>query len=70
MIVNMAARPFTLILLHKELVDRGGDFVLVSVIPTNPNNATRTPRNYQDIDNTRQSVPSSQSGQSNIGNMF
>jgi hypothetical protein len=69
MIVNMAARPFSLILLHKELVDRGGDFVLVSVIPTNPNNAARTPRNYQDIDG-RQSVPSSQSGQSNIGNMF
>lgn len=68
-VVNLAARPFSLILLHKELVDRGGDFVLVSVIPTNPNNA-RTPRNYQDMDNTRQGVPQSQSGQSNISNLF
>jgi len=68
-VVNMVARPFTLLLLHKELVDRGGDFVLVSVIPNNPNNG-RTQRNYQDIDGTRQSVPQSQSAQSNINNLF
>lgn len=69
-VVNLAARPFSLLLLHKELVDRGGDFVLVSVIPSNPNNA-RTPRNYQDIDGgAARGVPNSQSGQSNISNLF
>jgi len=67
-VVNMAVRPFSLLLLHKELVDRGGDFVLVSVIPVSTTNA-RTPRNYQDIDG-RQGVPQSQSGQSNISNLF
>ncbi|CAO1391815.1 unnamed protein product [Diamesa hyperborea] len=66
-IVNMAARPFTLLLLHKELVDRGGDFVLVTV----PSNNNRTPRNYEDIDRTNnQSVPPSHSTGSNINNLF
>jgi exosome complex RNA-binding protein Csl4 len=62
----MVARPFSLLLLHKELVDRGGDFVLTNV--TTVNN-TRTQRNYQDIDG-RQSVPQSNSAQSNISNLF
>ena len=66
-VLNMIARPFSLILLHKELVDRGGDFVLVNVV-TQPNNA-RTPRNYQDIDGTRP-TPQSNSAQSNISNLF
>lgn len=66
-VINMAVRPFSLLLLHKELVDRGGDFEFVTVMP---NNSARTPRNYQDIDRNQQSVPSSNSAQSNIGNMF
>jgi hypothetical protein len=67
-VFNMIARPFSLILLHKELVDRGGDFVLVNVV-TQPNNA-RTPRNYQDIDGSRPTPPQSNSAQSNISNLF
>jgi len=67
-VLNLIARPFSLLLLHKELVERGGDFVFVA--PTAGNANARTPRNYQDIEGTRQSVPSSASGQSNINNMF
>jgi hypothetical protein len=65
----MIARPISLILLHKELVDRGGDFVLVSV--TTQPNAQRAQRNYQDIDSNRPTPPpQSNSQQSNISNLF
>jgi hypothetical protein len=66
-VINMAARPFSLVLLHKELTDRGGDFVLVNVVTTNN---TRTQRNYQDIDASRPGVHQSGSAQSNISNLF
>ncbi|KAG5683932.1 hypothetical protein PVAND_013188 [Polypedilum vanderplanki] len=66
--INMVVRPISLILLHKELVDRGGDFVLVSVT-TQPNNQ-RAQRNYQDIDGSRPTPPQSNSQQSNISNLF
>lgn len=65
----MAARPFSLHMLHKELIDRGGDFVLVNVVTATNN--TRAQRNYQDIDGSRPTgVPQSNSGQSNISNLF
>lgn len=60
-IFNLVARPFSLLLLHKEVVDRGGDFVMVAPLPTNNANGSRTPRSYQDIDSPRQggqSLPS------------
>ena len=66
----MAFRPFSLVLLNKELADRGGDFTLVNVVT--PNNI-RTQRNYQDIDGSRQTGPGvhqSGSAQSNISNLF
>ncbi|CRL04403.1 CLUMA_CG017489, isoform A [Clunio marinus] len=69
-VINLCVRPFSLLLLHKELVDRGGDFVLVSVASNNPPNNARTPRSYQDIDGSRQNIPNSQSAQSNISNLF
>lgn len=53
-VFNLVARPFSLLLLHKEVVDRGGDFVIVSPLPTNISNGSRTPRSYQDIDSPRQ----------------
>lgn len=47
-IFNLALRPFTLILLHRELTDRGGSFALTAEITGN------NPSNYEDIDQQHQ----------------
>ncbi|XP_065072771.1 uncharacterized protein LOC135697112 [Ochlerotatus camptorhynchus] len=48
-IFNLALRPFTLLLLHRELTDRGGSFTITS--ETSGNN----PASYEDMDHPRQS---------------
>lgn len=47
-IFNLALRPFTLLLLHRELTDRGGSLSLAT--ETTGNN----PSNYEDIDQQHQ----------------
>lgn len=51
-IVNLIARPFSLLILHRELVDRGGSFSTQTVFP-----APTQQRSYQDIDRPTQQVP-------------
>lgn len=67
-IVNVIARPFSLILLHREMVDRGGSINVSTVYPTT------TQRSYEDIDHPKQSVPTNSAagaGQPpNISNIF
>lgn len=67
-IVNVIARPFSLILLHREMVDRGGSINVSTVYPTT------TQRNYEDIDHPKQSVPTNSAAGSgaapNISNIF
>lgn len=56
-IVNLAARPFALIVLHRELSDRGGTISFGSVYPAG--DQQRQPTAYEDIDRVpNQSVPS------------
>lgn len=48
-IFNLALRPFTLLLLHREFTDRGGSFSMSSESTGN------NPANYEDMDRPRQS---------------
>lgn len=57
-IINLVARPFSLMLLHRELVERGGNFLGDATLPTT------SQRSYEDIDRPNQSVPTM--GQSDI----
>lgn len=51
-IINFLARPFSIILLHREFNDRGGMMMSGSVFPTTQQ------RSYEDIDRTpNQSLP-------------
>jgi len=47
-IINLVARPFSLLLLNRELVERGGTFMPSS---------NRVQQTYEDIDRPNQSVP-------------
>jgi hypothetical protein len=65
-IINFACRPVSIIFLHKELKDRGGEFEIITIPRNNPN-----PRSYEDMDrNNPQSIPTSNSGHQNISNLF
>ncbi|XP_055627313.1 type-1 angiotensin II receptor-associated protein-like [Toxorhynchites rutilus septentrionalis] len=46
-IFNLALRPFTLLVLHRELIDRGGSFAISG-------GSNDIPANYEDIDRTHQ----------------
>lgn len=50
-IINLVGRPFSLMLLHRELVERGGNFLGDASLPT------ASQRSYEDIDRPNQSVP-------------
>lgn len=57
-IINLVARPFSLILLNRELTDRGGSF-----LPT----TNRVQQTYEDIDRNPQSPGAAQV---TVTNMF
>ncbi|GAB0087243.1 uncharacterized protein DMENIID0001_015360 [Sergentomyia squamirostris] len=53
-IINLVARPFTTILLQRELTERGGSLNPAAIFPTTEQ------RSYEDIDRNTQSVPTNQ----------
>lgn len=58
-IINLVVRPFSLILLNRELIDRGG-----SLLPT----TNRVQQTYEDIDRNPQSTPGT--AQVTVTNLF
>lgn len=57
-IVNLAVRPFSLIVLQRELTDRGGSLSFGTVYPAGGADG-RQPTAYEDIDRLpTQSIPS------------
>ena len=59
-IINLAVRPFSFIVLQRELIDRGGSLMSSMNATTGP-----TPQSYEDIDRQHPQQP-----QTTIPNLF